>query len=512
MSKLPHGFTQELLNIVAPQVDDDLRNPAIWVRSNMGEFVPPYQEAIMVSTAANRYTAVPSSHDTGKSFTASRIARWWLERYPPGEAFVVTTAPTVKQIHAVLWREFARANERVKDSQREIRITMNDEARMKLGLREELVAFGRKPSDHDPAAFSGLHARHVLVIIDEAGGVAQSIWEAVDTLVTNEGSHVLAIGNPDDPSSHFETVCRPGSGWNVIPIDGLCTPGFTAEGVAPFPAVKELMEAEGIEPYAGVTPQSVKEVLLSPRWVDERIKRWGKTSGIFQSKVRGRFPEVSDDATISPYLVRIASALELVVDESAPPQVLAIDVASSGTDETVAYTYQNGRVRLAWRTQGADTMAAAGFAARWHTARPGTMIVVDYVGLGRGVYDRLREQDVPCIGFGGGETPRKKRQYANKRAEAWWTLRQALEATEIDLDPDDIDLAAQLQGPKWHTRSSGQIILESKDDMKKRGVSSPDRGDAVAMAVYYANRARPVARAGASNAIQSAIDRMGLRF
>jgi hypothetical protein len=98
-------------------------------------------------------------------------------------------------------------------------------------IGNELVAYGRKPADYDPAAFQGIHARYVLVIIDEAGGVPTSIFDAVDALATNVDARVVAVGNPDDPASHFAVICKPGSGWHVETISAFDTPAYTGEKV-----------------------------------------------------------------------------------------------------------------------------------------------------------------------------------------------------------------------------------------------------------------------------------------
>ena len=95
-------------------------------------------------------------------------------------------------------------------------------------IGNELVAYGRKPADYDPAAFQGIHARYVLVIIDEAGGVPKSIFDAVDALATNIDARVVAVGNPDDPGSHFAAICKPGSGWHVETISAFDTPAERA--------------------------------------------------------------------------------------------------------------------------------------------------------------------------------------------------------------------------------------------------------------------------------------------
>ena len=127
---------------------------------------------------------------------------------------------------------------------------------------------GASPADYDQAAFQGIHARYVLVIIDEAGGVPKSIFDAVDALAASVHARVVAVGNPDDPGSHFATICKPGSGWAVKKISAFDTPAYTGEQV----------------------PEELLPLLVSPEWVHERKKRWGVTSPIYTSKVLRRVP------------------------------------------------------------------------------------------------------------------------------------------------------------------------------------------------------------------------------
>jgi hypothetical protein len=171
------------------------------------------------SVVDNRYSAFTASHDVSKSHTMSRLALWWIDVHPPGEACVVTTAPTTPQVEAILWRYMSNAH---KKGGLPGRITLD----AKWYIGNELVAYGRKPADYDPAAFHGIHARYVLVIIDMAGGVPKSIFDAVDALATNIDARVVAVGNPDDPASHFATICKPGSGWHVETISAFDTPAI----------------------------------------------------------------------------------------------------------------------------------------------------------------------------------------------------------------------------------------------------------------------------------------------
>jgi hypothetical protein len=106
--------------------------------------------------------------------------------------------------------------------------------------------------------------------------------------------------------------------------------------------------------------------------------------------------------------------------------------------------------------------------------------IIDAPGVGGGVADRLAELERPVVPYNGGEAPIDKERFVNARAEDYWTLRERFEQNEVDIDPDDDKLAAQL-GCKWGIHSRGRIKIESKDDMRKRGLPSPDRADTAAM-------------------------------
>jgi hypothetical protein len=305
-----------------------------------------------------------------------------------------------------------------------------------------------------------------------------------DALATNSNARVLAIGNPDDPASHFAEICKPGSGWHVITVDGMRTPNFTVEEVAKFPAVVDYMEREGIPYSTEWIPDELRPLLISPEWVDERIKRWGADSPIFQSKVRGQFPDISDDTLIMPRWIEAAQAREL--ERTRRPK-LGADIARYGDDMTTIYRREGGWVRKYRQHSKMDTMATAGhiaMALRDITAEPGLndfpTAVVDEVGVDAGVLDRLQEQGLDVAGFNGGSQPRDKERFINARAELYWTIREEFEAGGVDLDPADDRLVAQLGAIKWAVDSKGRIKIESKDDMRKRGLPSPDHADGFA--------------------------------
>ncbi len=442
-----------------------------WVEHRLGKRMWSKQREIAESVREHRYTAVPSCHGAGKSQLAAWSALWWANAHPVGDAFVVTAAPTQAQIEGVVWRYIGQAHAAAGLPGRVIQGNVP-------GLRAasgELIAWGRKPADFaDPTvamqSFQGIHAKYVLVILDEACGIPPWLWDATDTLVVNEHSRVLAIGNPDSPAARFEKVCRPGSGWNVIPISAEDTPNFTGEQVS----------------------SEVAETLISKQWVRERERRWGVSSAMFTSKVLGRFPEVSEDTLIPAPAIVQAQERDIVVDEPGCT-VLACDLARLGGDHTVVYRNQGGRVRLVKQIAQQDLMRTAGdlVAIKRDPEHHRAPLVLDVGGMGIGAFDRLVEQGVAVEAFSGAERAWRPERFANRRAEAFWSLREAMLRGEVDLDLFDDELAAQLGALRWHHDSKARIVIESKDEMRKRGLPSPDRADAVSMA-FWRSDWRPV--------------------
>lgn len=452
LAPLPAGTDDVVMRKLFPEPDPFLTDPVGWVE-NQGGFLWSMQRKVAESVAANRYTCVPSAHDTGKSFSAAQFVAWWLDVHPAGEAFAVTTAPTTAQVEAILWREISRAQKRASLPGR---ITLDAKWYMPVDGGDELVAYGRKPADYDQAAFQGIHARYVLIVIDEACGVPKNLFDAVDSLATNTNARVLAIGNPDDPATHFADIAAPGSGWNTIHISVFDTPNFTGERV----------------------PDYLPELLVGQEWVEERKRRWGETSPLYVSKVLGQFPDVSDDTLISPKLIREAQQREL---PGMARGQFGADIADQGADETTLYRNRGGVIRFVYRAHKDTPMATAGKIKRHLDETPGVPVQVDSIGVGSGVLDRLVEQALPAHPFNAANSAYDPIHYKNRRAEAWWGMRTLFEEGLIDLDPDDDELAAQLGSIKYKVDSAGRIQIESKEEMKKRGLPSPDRADGAMM-------------------------------
>lgn len=456
---------------------DYTADPVAWHRDRLGGHLWSIQCEIMELLRDHRYVAVPSCHDVGKSFLAASIVAWWLDSNPVGDAFAVTSAPTDAQVKAILWREIGKMHRAGN-----LNGKVTKQAHWYMGPGDaELVAYGRKPQDHVSKeeamqAFQGIHARKVLVVLDEGCGVPKWLYDASDSLVTNEHARMLVIGNPDDPTSHFAKVCQPGSGWKVRPISAFDSPAFTGEEV----------------------PDWLLDLLIGKTWVEERRKRWGEKNPLYQSKVLGQFPEVGDHNLIQPAWVLAAQNRTVVPNQF--DAVLGVDVARFGSDETVAYLRQGYHVRRSFSGYGWPTTETVGKVKQvvFNNTHP-VRAQVDDVGVGGGVLDPLVEDGLDAVGLNGGSAAVEKlkdgrARFVNARSEWWWQLRELLQEGLLDLDPEDSDLAAQLCDIHWGVNSKGQIWVESKQDMQDRGVDSPDRGDALVYAVATKFVPPPVAR------------------
>lgn len=450
----------------------DAGDPVDWTAAQLEETLWSKQVEIARAVRDWPRVAVQSAHSTGKSHVATRLATWWIDSHPVGQAFVVVTGPTQAQVDAIIFRGIRQAHGKAKLRGR---ITGGGNPAWRIG--DELVALGRKSADmanaeEAAAAFQGIHARYLLVIIDEAGGVPPWLWEAVDSLASAEHSRVLAVGNPTDPASHFAKVCAPGSTWHTIQVSAFDTPNFTGEDV----------------------PAEVAEQLVSREWVERVRTEHGESSARWTSRVLGEFPDEADDALISRAWLRDAHDRALRADL---PPVFGVDVARSGSDATAVYENRGGRARRVHRAEGHDLMRTTGVVARllgeWRSTGHDVRAVVDADGVGAGVFDRLVEQGFRVVGFRAAQRAHRPDRFANRRAEAWWALREALREGLLDLDPADEELSRQLLEVRFFEDSSGRIRIESKDEMKRRGLRSPDEADALVMSLVAGTRFASVA-------------------
>lgn len=473
--------TDPLLGMVAdaldPQADLFAADPQGWVEQRLNEVVWSKQLEVMESVRDNRFTNVRSAHSTGKSHIAARIAGWWEDVHPPEETFIVSTAPSTNQVRGILWRYLKAVHRK---AGLDGYITGGDVPEWKLP-GDVLVGWGRKPQDLSNAeqaatVFQGIHAKYLLVILDEAGGVPEWLWNAILTLVSDEAGYgrVLAIGNPDDPTSHFSRIASPGSTWTNLQIKAFDSPNFI--GDPRYTGTPEM------EAFDRDLPEDVVAMLVGPTFVKTAEDEWGDDSPLYVSKVLAEFPEESDDALIPIALVRAAVERDMSGEAITDLGKAAMDVARTGTDETTLGWNRGGMFRIIRHKRGlGDTMKAAGWLSVFQREHPAVPIIVDADGLGAGVYDRALELGLQVSAFYAGRRAYKPKRFVNRRAEQWWALRKLFEDGLLDIDRDDLTLQAQLTGMKFDEDSAGRVKVESKDDMKRRGLPSPDRADTLMM-------------------------------
>lgn len=441
-------------------------NPADWAKEKANVELWSKQREICTAIMENEKVAVRAGHGVGKSLCAAVIADWWIDTHPVGETFVISTAPSTSQVHAVLWAEMAKVHERAKLAG-EIQLSDN------WVIGRTLVAQGRKPAEHNKHVFQGTHRKYLLAIIDEACGIPEWIWTAIDTLATGEFNRILAIGNPDDSSSHFAKICKPGSGWKSLKISVLESPNFTDE----------------------VVSDEVRHTLTQPKWVEDKRTAWGEGSAIWDAKILGEFSE-NDEHSVIPWSWVLAAQRRHNewIDEGRPElpgrKIIGADIARFGADSTV-FAHRTGILIKSLEVfRKLDTEVVADLIkARMYIHED--IAVVDAGNMGAGVIDKLRHAGYNVRPFNfqsRTQATDRSRQWgmATQRSAAWWNMRELLDpATDSEVMlPDDEELAAELIAPRWTEQIGAKIYVESKDDIKKRLNRSTDKADAVIMAFW----------------------------
>lgn len=455
--KLQYEYARER-NEALPSYTDD---PVAFIEDALGEELWSKQREVAEAVRDHRRVAVHSAHDIGKSWLAARIIAWWVGCRP--DPFAVTTAPTNRQVRAILWREIGRAHTKGKLPGR----LNQTEWWIDAGGREEIVAYGRKPTDYNQEAFLGIHAASVLTVLDEASGVPETLFIAADTLTSGGDSRMLAIGNPDDPQSHFASICRPGSGWHVIHIDGLESPNFTKERVS----------------------DSLRRVLLSCAWVEEKAGEWGDRSPLYISKVRGLFPDDASDGVVPlSWVRRCQDENGQYAPDDLLPVELGVDVGAGG-DLTVVRERCGIKAGRTWRKRTPEPAEAAGLVMQAIEETGAIRVKVDSIGVGWGIAGRLRElgeegaHKAEIVSVNVSEAPRNPQRFPNLRSEMWWDIgRELSQDGGWDLTDVDDDAIAQLIAPRYSLDSAGRTRVEKKEDTIKRIGHSPDDADALLLA------------------------------
>lgn len=403
--------------------------------------------------------AVKACHASGKTYVAALtlLAFFYLN---PG-CKILTTAPTWTGVKKLLWSEVHAAHAKFPHN-------MGGEL-LDVELRAGRDWWAMGLSTNEGVKFQGHHGGTMLLILDEAPGVRPDIFEAIEGIRAGGDVRVLALGNPTIASGPFHNAfTTERANWDALTIDAFDTPNLAG-------VTEEMLQTVGADdPMLDICP---RPYLVTRRWVHEKITDWGIDSPLYQSRVRGAFPLQSEDALISLAWLEAARYRE---DAPGNDLCAGVDVSGPGEDETVLVVREGGRIiRLeAWST--ADSRGDVLSALAPYRER-NISVNVDSIGIGYYMAQHIRDAGYTVREINVGESASDTEKYANAKAEHYWGLRMRFQSGEIGGLTDE-RAVGQLAGIRYRHNARGQIVIESKDEARKRGVKSPDRAEAVMLA------------------------------
>lgn len=432
MTELPN---EEKIEEFREKIETD---PVFFVENVLGNKIWDKQKEIIEAVRDNKEVAIRSCHSSGKSYVAGRIVHWYLSAFR--DSVIVTTAPTFRQVKEVLWREIKSAA-RGKGIYPEKAIL--DTA---INISDRWFAIGL--STNRPDQFQGFHSPHLMVLVDEASGIEPEIEEAIDGLTPEK---IVRIGQPLSNTGRFADSFR-FPHVKKMHISAFDTPNVK-EGKVVIPGLITADDVEGFK------------------------LKYGEDSDVYRVRVLGEFPSQDVNALISVDDIAKAIGREVKVLEHWQ-KLMGVDVARFGDDRTCIVIRQMEKVLRKEVFYGLDTMAIVGQVLRIGKEE-GVLpenIFVDTIGIGAGVYDRLKEQGWNSVDVNVGVAPEDRENYLNLRAELYaGKLKEWIKTADL---PDDDDFY-ELANVQYKFNSKGQMQLESKEEMKKRGLDSPDVADAL---------------------------------
>jgi hypothetical protein len=400
--------------------------------------------------------AVSSGRGIGKSALVSWVVIWMLSTRIGSTTIV--SANSESQLRSVTWAEITKWLAMSLNSHWfEVSATRLMPAKWLTELVERDLrkgtrywgVEGRLWSAENPDAYAGVHNFDgVMVIFDEASGIDDSIWAVTAGFFTENTPNRfwLAFSNPRRNTGYFyECFNSKRDFWRTQVVDAR-----TVEG----------------------TDKAVYQNI---------IDEYGPDSSQAHVEVYGQFPNAGDDQFISSLLVDDAMARAKYKDETAPI-IVGVDPARFGADATVIAIRQGRDIVAIKRYRGDDTMTVVGHVIDAIEEYKPALVVIDEGGLGAGIVDRLKEQRYKIKGINFGSKSKNPIMYGNKRAEIWGAMREWLKSASI---PSDRFLKSDLISPMMKPDSKGTIFLESKKDMKARGLASPDAADAIAVTFAF---------------------------
>lgn len=394
--------------------------------------------------AGTRLISIRSGHRVGKTTVLSWIiAHQLIFKFPQK---TVATAATQDQLFDALAAETKSWIGKLPAHVQALLEVKSEEITLRAKPTESFARFRVSRADK-PEALAGVHSKYTLLIGDEASGIPDPIFEAGWGSLADDFPIFILAGNPVRSSGLFyETHRKP----------------------------EVMVRWKQFHVNAETSPRVNRE------FIEDIRTRFGEQSNSYRIRVLGEFPLADDDAIIPTELAEAALKRDVTPHKSR--QIWGLDVARYGRDKSaLARRRGNVLIRPIESRGGYDLMQTVGWLKQEYDDadkfdKP-EVILIDSNGLGAGVYDRARELGLPVRGINVSEAPAMRERYKNMTTELWFRMRAWLEARDTNLAGDEATMR-QLIARKYKLQSNGKMQAESKDDMKKRGLESPNEADA----------------------------------
>lgn len=463
-------------------------DPAAWAREVIDwpeGGLTPYQEDAVTMLARHRRVAVRGPHGLGKSTTAAATVLWFATtREAAGLDWkIITTASAWRALTTYLWPEIHKWSRRIRWDLLGRSPFSDVSELLTLNLKLTHGAASAVASNR-PELIEGAHADSLLYVIDEAKVVPDGTWDAIEGAFSGgrtDGlpeAFALAISTPGPPAGRFYDIHRRAPG-----LEDWHTRHVTLE-------------------------EAITAGRISRQWAEQRARQWGAGSALYANRVLGEFQASDEDSVIPLAWVEAAVDRWHEWDTAGRPvtegrRLLGVDVARAGGDSTVI-AHRRGTVVTGLEAHDReDTMQTTARVQAAVGDEGAAVPVVDSMGVGGGVVDRLREMGVPVLPYTGASKTKVRTRdgewgFVNTRSAALWQMRELLDpafGAELALPPDD-QLMADLTTPTWDVTTGvpPRIRVETKEDLTARLGRSPDRGDAVMMSFWAERMASTVVR------------------
>ena len=469
-------------------------DPVGWMARVLKERLSPIQVEMAEALRDHEHVAVRSCHGSGKTNLAGKLALHWVAA--DSGSLAILTGPTFRQVIENSWGELVKAYKPVSSLVGGHLAEL--QGRLRMGPRWGVLAF----STDKPVNLSGFHAARVLVIIDEASGVDAGLFDALEGVLSSGHTRLLLLSQGTSPSGPFyEAFHKDRQLWHTVVITAFDTPNFQPDALRDWLGCEVLQPGMPLEEKARALQDAWQRVqpapgyqwpvpyLVNPAWACRLGAKDGLNSDPYVVKVLGGFAKGDPHALVQLFWMERARLLAL--PPSADPKTwMGLDVAYQGDDDSAAAVRRGPTVLRYEERHGHDTIETAGWA--WDMAiRFGvTDINVDVVGVGAGVYDQLQrcgtERGVRVHPINAGERARDPERFVNFGAEMLWGVRERCEANDLSLAAIEHEaherMTGELTGRRWSRNARGQVVIEPKEQFKRRLGHSPDAGDALALA------------------------------